>query len=117
MLASFMQNAIVGMTKESYFELCEALGTDIIEEEIPIEINDFPPSVQQAIAVYYKLKDDWDGMSGSYMGKSYLGLLDILDIMEIEKAERPLVLDYISVLDSARSKAIQAIQSQKTKNT
>lgn len=114
MLASFMQNTIVGMTKENYFELCEALGTEVIEEEIPVEISDFPDSVQQAIAVYYKLKDDWDGMSGTYMGKSYLGLLDILDIMEIEKAERHLVLDYISILDSARSKAIQA---QKPKNT
>lgn len=109
-----MQNAIVGMTKDSYFELCEALGAEIIEEEIPVEMSDFPSSVQQAIAVYYKLKDDWDGMSGSYMGKSYLGLMDILEIMEIEKEDRPMVLDYISVLDSARSKAIQA---QKPKNT
>lgn len=103
------------MTKDQYFEMCDALGTTPIEEEIPMEIDDFPSEVQQAITVYYRLKDDWDGMNGVYLGKSYTGLGEILDIFEIEKEDRKLFLEWISVLDSARSKAIEASKpKQKT---
>ena len=30
------------MTKEQYFEMCEALGNEPAESEIPIEFDDFP---------------------------------------------------------------------------
>lgn len=108
MLGSFFQNMSVKMTKESYFEMCAALGTEPIEEEIPIELDDFPEEVQEAINVYYKLRDEWDTMNGVYMGKSYTGLRDILDILEIDIADRKYVLEWISVMDASRSKVIEA---------
>ena len=40
MLRSFFENAQVGMTKEHYFEVCEAVGSQPIESEIPIEYDD-----------------------------------------------------------------------------
>lgn len=102
----------VSMTKEAYFEMCEALGTEPLEEEIPIVMEDFPDEVQEAIGVYYKLRDDWDTMNGVYMGKSYVGLMDILNIMEIDPLDRKYLLEWISVMDSARSRAIAAQQKQ-----
>lgn len=96
------------MTKEAYFEMCEALGTEPSEEEIPVEMDDFPDEVQEAISIYYKLRDDWDTMNGIYMGKSYAGLGDILDILEVENADRKYLLEWISVMDSARSKVLSA---------
>lgn len=96
------------MSKESYFELCEALGTEPVEEEIPVEIEDFPLEVQEAINIYFKLRDEWDGMNGVYMGKSYAGLQDILDILEVQQGDRKTILDWISALDNARSRVLQA---------
>ena len=98
----------VKMTKEAYFEMCEALGNDPIEEEIPVEIDDFPEEIQEAISIYYKLRDDWDTMNGVYMGKSYTGLGDILDILEVEKVDRKYLLECIAIMDSARSKVLTA---------
>jgi hypothetical protein len=110
MLESYFQNMSVSMTKEAYFEMCDALGTEPIEEEIPVEMQDFPDEVQEAISIYYKLRDDWDTMNGVYMGKSYVGLMDILDIMEVDSKDRKYLLDWISVMDAARSKMISAQQ-------
>lgn len=95
------------MTKDLYFEMCAALGTEPLEEEIPIEMEDFPEEVQEAIGLYYKLRDDWDTMNGVYMGKSYVGLRDILDIMEIPFEDRKYVLEWVSIMDAARSKMLE----------
>ena len=108
MLESFFQNMSAKMTKEAYYEMCEALGTEPDPEEIPVEMDDFPDEVQEAVGLYYKLRDDWDTMNGVYMGKSYVGLRDILDIMEIPIEDRKYVLDWISVMDAARSKMLEA---------
>lgn len=116
MLESFFQNMSAKMTKEAYFEMCEALGTEPVEEEIPVEMDDFPDEVQEAIAIYYKLRDEWDTMNGVYMGKSYAGLMDIFNIMEVETQDRKYMLDWIAVMDSERSKAIEA-QRPKTNAT
>ncbi len=105
MLSSFFQNISASMTKEAYFEMCEALGSEPVEEEIPVEMDDFPVEVQEAISVYYKLKDEWDTMNGVYMGKSYAGFTDILDILEVPFSDRKYLLEWITVMDAARSKA------------
>jgi hypothetical protein len=115
MLESFFQNMSVKMTKEAYYEMCEALGTEPIEEEIPVEVDDFPDEVQEAIGLYYKLRDEWDTMNGVYMGKSYVGLSDILDIMEVPFQDRKYVLEWVSVMDSARSKMLEAQRPKQTK--
>ena len=108
MLESFFQNMSVKMTKEAYFEMCEALGNEPIQEEIPVEMEDFPDEVQEAITVYYKLRDDWDTMNGIYLGKSYTGLGDILNILEVPTEDRKYVLEWISVMDTVRAKMIEA---------
>lgn len=108
MLDSFFQNMSAKMTKEAYYEMCEALGSEPIEEEVPVEMEDFPEEVQEAIGLYYKLRDDWDTMNGVYMGKSYVGLRDILDIMEIPFEDRKYVLEWVTIMDNARSKMLEA---------
>ena len=113
MLVSFFQNSSVGMTREQYFEMCEALGTEPEDEQIPVQYDDFPDVVQEAIGVYYKLRDEWDSFSGTYMGKSYVGLAEIFDILEIDKSDRKYILDWITVMDNTRSKIIS---SQKLKS-
>lgn len=106
----------VGMTKETYFEMCEQLGTTPIESEIPVETDDFPDEVQEAINIYYRLRDEWDTMNGVYMGKSYTGLGEIFEIFEIEKQDRKYFLEWIAVMDRARSKAIELNKPKKDAN-
>ena len=104
MLVRMYQNATVGMTKEAYYEMCEALGSEPIEEETPVEVADFPPEVQLVIMMYNKLRDEWDYMGGNYIGKSLVGLRDIFDMFEIPIQDRKLLLGWISIIDSTRSK-------------
>lgn len=106
MLTSYFQNANAGVTKETYFEICEQLGTEPVEEEIPIELDDFPTDLQEALNIYFRLRDEWDGFSGTYLGKSFTGLIDVLDIYQVNPKDRQQMLDWILIIDKVRSKCI-----------
>jgi hypothetical protein len=58
------------------------MGNEPIEEEIPVEFDDFPTDVQEAFLMYYKLQDQWDGFGGNYLGKNYSGIKDLFEINE-----------------------------------
>ena len=94
------------MTKDAYFEMCEALGNEPIESEIPVDFEDFPLEVQQAFNAYKMLRDEWDTMSGSYLGKSLIGIKDILEATEIDVSEHKLVIMLIRIIDNVRSEEI-----------
>ena len=64
--------------------MCEQLGTEPKEEEMPPEIGSFPLEIQEAFVVHSIMPDKWDGASGSYMGKDWSPLNDLLNIQEVE---------------------------------
>jgi hypothetical protein len=90
------------MTKDTYFEMCELLGNTPITSEIPVDFDDFPLEVQQAFTVYRMLRDDWEGFGGNYLGKSFVGLIEILDFAEIDQEDRKLILLIIKMIDNIR---------------
>ena len=91
------------MTREAYLDMCFEMGTDPIEEEIHAEIEEFPPLFRTAINIYHTLPDVWEGFSGSYLGKNYTILFDLMDIYEIEcQEERKLCLTFLQMLDNIR---------------
>lgn len=94
------------MSKESYFEMCEMLGSDPVDSEIPVEFEDFPIEVQQAFNAYRMLRDEWDTMNGNYLGKSLIGVKDVLEATEIEPSEQKFIIMLIRVIDSVRSDEI-----------
>ena len=98
------------MTKDHYFDMCEMLNSEPIEEEIPVELGDLPLDVQEAYDVYTMLQDSWEYMSGSYTGKNYTGLGDILDILEVE--DKKTILQILEILDRKRTKAIKMLKAQ-----
>ena len=104
-----------GVTKETYFEICEQLNSEPLEEEIPVELDDFPDELQEAINVYFRLRDDWDGFSGTYLGKNFTGLADILDIYQINNESRQDVLDWIFIIDRVRAKCILDARPKESK--
>jgi hypothetical protein len=96
----------VGMTKHQYFEMCEALATEPVEEQIPIEFEDFPLEVQQAFNAYRMLRDEWDTMSGTYLGKSLIGIKDVLEATEIDLSEHKFIIMLIRMIDAVRSEEV-----------
>ena len=86
--------------------MCEALGSEPVESEIPVDFGDLLIDVQEAMGIYYKLRDEWDTMNGNYMGKSYAGLLDIFNIMEVPVEDHKTIFNLIGIIDMHRSKAL-----------
>jgi hypothetical protein len=94
------------MTKSAYFEMCEMLGSEPVDDEIPIDYEDFYVDVQEALGIYQKLKDEWDTMNGVYLGKSYAGILDIFTILEVPVEDHKTLYNLIGIIDTHRSKAL-----------
>lgn len=101
------------MTKETYFEMCEALGNEPVESEIPVDFEDFPLEVQQAFSVYKMLRDEWDTMNGLYLGKSLIGIKDILEATEVEPDEHKLITMLVRMIDSVRAEEINRKEQNK----
>lgn len=101
-----MQDSAVGMTPESYYEMCEALGTEPVESEIPIELHSLPDIVQRCFALYRILPDIWDTMGGNYLGKDYSIVFNLFEVYLVEEPERLIALEILQKIDSERSRAI-----------
>ena len=96
----------LGMTKQQYFEMCEMLGNEPVDSEIPVEFDDFTIEVQQAFNVYRMLRDEWDTMNGNYLGKSLIGIKDVLEATEVEPSEQKFIIMLIRMIDNVRSDEI-----------
>lgn len=106
-LRSYFQNMNVGMTKQQYFEMCEALGSQPLESEIPIEYEDLVLEVQEALQLYNCLQDSWDYMNGNYIGKNFTGFEYILDLYEVLPEYRKCMYELILQIDEIRAKQVQ----------
>ena len=91
------------------------MGEEPNPDDIPVEFDDLLVDVQEAIGVYYKLRDEWDTMNGDYLGKSYSGIGDIFDILEVPVEDRRTLFDLIGMIDHHRSKAIAENKPKPTK--
>lgn len=101
------------MTRDKYLDMCEMLGSQPLESEMPVEFDDFPIELQQAMLVYRMLRDEWEGFNGLYLGKSYLGLTEIFEYSEIEYSDRKLILILIKLIDNVRTEEINKQRQQK----
>jgi hypothetical protein len=85
------------MTRDRYLDMCEQLGTEPKEEEIPPDWEDFPEIVHQAVSAFNTLGDRVYPEIG-YVGKDYTNLPILIDIFEIEDKE--FFLEILSWLDA-----------------
>lgn len=99
------------MTKDQYFDMCEMMGSEPVDSEVPIEYEDLPEEVQEGIQAYNMFQDNWDTMNGIYMGKNYYGLKDVLDILGVEDHRSCYYI--MNVLDRNRSEILNAKKSAK----
>ncbi len=101
-----MQNAELSVSKDTYFEMCEMLGEEPNEDDIPLESTDFPELVQQCFAIYRLLPDIWDTMNGGYLGKDYTIVFNLFTMYEFEKYEIAVAFGFLQNIDQIRSKSI-----------
>jgi hypothetical protein len=93
--------------------MCEMMGTEPNEEEMPVEYDDLLLDVQEALDIYSKLSDNWDTMNGNYMGKNYAGIKDIFDIFEVPEEDRKTMFSLITKIDKHREEAIRLSNPKK----
>ena len=108
------------MTKKQYLLMCEQLGNEPLAEEIPAEFEDFPYDVQTALNIFSILPDNWEGMSGTYMGKDYSILPYLFDeIFEVEDKKQTMQLLLIIarlVMDNHSQRQKEQQRKAKTKS-
>jgi len=78
--------------------MCEELGSEPIEEEIPIEYEDLTVQSQVLIDIYHMLPDKY-GAAG-YEGKDLTLVVDLFEIYGIYKEDIPLFLPMLSKIIS-----------------
>lgn len=100
------------MSKEKYLEMCEMLGEAVDENNLPVELDDFPVEVQEALLLYRSLKDEYDTFNGDYLGKNFTGIVDYLEVMGIDKQDKRNVLDLIRTIDSVRKEQYKLKKAQ-----
>tara|TARA_B100000085_G_C18562211_1_gene520029 strand:+ start:473 stop:805 length:333 start_codon:yes stop_codon:yes gene_type:complete len=85
------------MTRERYLEMCEQLGKEPKEDEIPPDFDDFPDIVPFAVNIFNLLGDRVVADIG-YLGKDYTNLPTLIQAYEIDDVE--FLLEILNYLDS-----------------
>ena len=101
------------MTRERYLQMCEQLEKAPNPEEIPPDFEDFPPEMQQAIAVFNSLGDRVYPDIG-YIGKDYTNLPLLIDVYGIEDSEY--LVEILHYLDGrAIQKSAETLKRERDK--
>lgn len=85
------------MTRERYLKMCEQMGKEPVDSEIPPDWNDFPPLAIDAVNTFNSLGDRVAPDIG-FIGKDFTNLPIFLDIYGIEDKE--LFLDILCFLET-----------------
>ena len=91
------------MSIDQYLLMCEQMGWEPKEEEIPIDPASLPLESQQALVLLNALPDKWEGMNGVWLGKDYAGLADIMSIYQINDNKLE-VFELLKVCDAQLGK-------------
>jgi len=59
---------------------------------MPLDPSDFPTEVQVAFFIFGLLEDNWDGMSGTYLGKNWGNIEYLLNLYEVDEPKEMIML-------------------------
>ena len=109
-LERMYKNLDTGMTRNKYLDMCEQLGKEPSDREIPPDWDDFPELVRDAINTFNQLGDRVFPEIG-YIGKDYQNLKYFIDFYRVDDVE--FYLEVLSWLDSrAIKKSSQDLKRQ-----
>lgn len=90
--------------------MCEQMGWEPSEEEMPIDPSFLDINAQYALLLLNALPDKWDTMGGSWLGKDYSGLAAIMDIYEVE--DKKVVFELLKVAEDELGKFYRQKQKE-----
>lgn len=94
------------MDAQHYYEICEALGSEPDDTEVPPNIEDLTYEAQMAIYLYQYLQDIWvSGMGVFFVGKNLQNLTELFDIFGVQKGSRIYILQFILIMDREIAKS------------
>ena len=94
------------MTKDQYYDMCEALGTEVVDEDIPIDQEDLMSEILLAYNIYSLLSPKFDSFNGGYYGKDYSNLKTLFGMYEVSVQEQKEYFKIILILDSRDTEQI-----------
>tara|TARA_Y100000034_G_C6791903_1_gene354646 strand:+ start:562 stop:852 length:291 start_codon:yes stop_codon:yes gene_type:complete len=80
--------------------MCEQMGYEPEEENMPVDPSDLSYNCQQAIVLFQILPDKIEGMAGMWLGKDYSGLFDIMRLLDIFDKKRVFELLQICISEA-----------------
>lgn len=92
------------MTRETYLDMCEQLGSQPQEKEIPVMLEDMPIDIELAYNVYNLLPDKIDSFNGVYYGKELDKAPLMLEFLEIQSKKD--IFKIIIIIDSLEREEI-----------
>lgn len=103
------------MTKESYYEMCKAMGTNPEKGDIPIDYDDLSFQSKKGLELFDLLPDLWDGMQGTYQGKNLNNIEFFLKILDIDKSSWLIITRLLTTIISFRVKSVNDTMKNKAK--
>lgn len=94
------------MTQETYYDMCEQLGIDPEDGDIPVTFDDLSIQTQHAFNIFQYLPDNWDSMNGVYLGKSFDNIEFIFELLEIDRSNWLSVINLLNTIITLRMKKI-----------
>jgi hypothetical protein len=94
------------MTRDRYLKMCEQMGQEPNEEEIPPDWEDFPEIATLAINTFSHLGDRMAPDIG-YLGKDFTNLIHYIEIYGVEDKEL-----FLEILTYLESRAVKQSQEQ-----
>ena len=94
--------------------MCEQMGWEPKEEDLPKNGSNLSLECQQALTVLQALPDIWEGMNGTWLGKDYSGLGTIMDIYEID--DRRSVFELLKEAESLLGKYYSQQSKQQSRS-
>ena len=90
------------MSKETYLEMSEQLGTKPEDGDIPTDFSELKKQSQLALSLFEYCTDKWDTMNGSYLGKDLSNIKFLLELLDIDKNEWLQVIELLNVIINIR---------------
>ncbi len=87
------------MTQDRYFEMQEQMGIEPDWETVPVDFSEFPPLVPYALEIFGRMGDRVYPEIG-YIGKDYTKLNLYMEVYEIDKKDKDLLLEILEHLDA-----------------
>ena len=95
--------------------MCELLGSQPIDSEMPTQRNDLTEETQMVFYLYDKLPAKWEGFSGQYLGKDLILLPILFKEFKTQKYIRRYAWEIIPIIDAYVSEDIAKKIKSKTK--